>query len=123
MMTLVTLNLSMKNIFLTAINLLFSILLILLFGKYILERWLNLIDLPMFFEELIPKIGIIWIMLKTYAKFKYKIPLFEPPPKDLKEDFRYLKNNNIIPKIPSQSLQQLQDLEELKYHQIRFFLH
>ena len=92
MMTLVTLNPSMKNIFLTAINLLLSILLILLFGKYILDRWLNLIDLPMFFEELIPKIGIIWIMLKTYAKFKYKIPLFEPPPKDLKEDFRYLKN-------------------------------
>ena len=70
MMTLVTLNLSMKNIFLTAINLLLSILLILLFGKYILDRWLNLIDLPMFFEELIPKIGIIWIMLKTYAKIK-----------------------------------------------------
>jgi hypothetical protein len=31
-------------------------------------------------------------MLKTYAKFKYKIPLFEPPPKDLKKDFGYLKN-------------------------------
>ena len=92
MMTLVTLDLSMKNIFLIAINLLFSILLILLFGKYILDGWLSLIDLPIFFKELIPKIGIIWIMLKTYAKFKYKIPLFEPPPKDLKEDFRYLKN-------------------------------
>ena len=82
----------MKNIFLTAINLLFSILLILLFGKYILDGWLSLIDFPIFFKELIPKIGIIWIMLKTYAKFKYKIPLFEPPPKDLKEDLRYLKN-------------------------------
>ena len=92
MMTLVTLNLSMKKIFLAAINLLFSILLILLFGKYILDGWLSLIDLPIFFKELIPKIGIIWIMLKTYAKFKYKIPLFEPTPKDLKEDFRYLKN-------------------------------
>ena len=92
MMTLVTLNLSMKKIFLTAINLLFSILLILLFGKYILDEWLSLIDLPVFFEELIPKIGIIWIMLKTYVKFKYKIPLFEPPPKDLKENFKYLKN-------------------------------
>ena len=92
MMTLVTLNLSMKNIFVTAINLLFSILLILFFGKYILDGWLSLIDLPIFFKELIPKIGIIWIMLKTYAKFKYKIPLFEPPPNDLKEDFIYLKN-------------------------------
>ena len=76
MMTLVTLNLSMKNIFLTAINLILSILLILLFGKYILDGWLSLIDLPIFFKELIPKIAIIWIMLKTYAKFKYKIPLF-----------------------------------------------
>ena len=92
MMTLVTLNLSMKNIFLTATNLIFSILLILLFGKYILDGWLSLIDLPIFFKKLIPKIGIIWIMLKIYAKFKYKIPLFEPLPKDLKEDFRYLKN-------------------------------
>ena len=92
MMTLVTLNLSMKKIFLTAINLLFSILLILLFGKYILDGWLSLIDLPIFFKELIPKIAIIWIMLKTYAKFKYKIHLFESPPKDLKEDFRYLKD-------------------------------
>ena len=92
MMTLVTLNLSMKNIILKAIDLLLLIFTILLFGKYILDRWLNLIDLPLFFEKLVPKIGIMWIILKTYAKFRYKIPLFKPPPKDLKEDLRYLKN-------------------------------
>ena len=30
--------------------------------------------------------------IKLEEETKYKIPLFEPPPKDLKEDFRYLKD-------------------------------